>query len=321
MAAIFCLFRYIVILMDRQTKYFTGLHGRLGIIIALTSLHLSQVYAGGPVYEEGMAAYSTGDYSTAYRLWKPLAKHGDADAQFALGTLYHDGIGVPVDRTESSYWFQLAAEQGLADAQYNLGNAYLHGEGVRQNDSMAIYWWEKAAKQSMSYAQFNLDRAYQERSGTDKNKQSTTRIYGQITENPSDLDDTAKLDKSSWPAVDPDIENMPQPATDKAAVSAQTPSIRAAVVQGPAITALESADKSGNWAINLVSYSRESTARRTLDNYRKQGINAEIQTATVKEKPIYRVRIVGYESLQAAQAQIVALQELLDLDSVWASRK
>ena len=118
---------------------------------------------------------------------------------------------------------------------------------------------------------------------------------------------------------------MPEPATNIAVVSAAAPSIRTslepAVTQAPAITALMPADKSGNWAINLVSYTRESTARRTLDDYRKQGINAEIQTATVKEEPIYRVRIVGYESLQAAQAQIVPLQELLDLDGVWASRK
>jgi cell division septation protein DedD len=309
--------------MLRQLIYFTAL--QLIKIVALTTLPFSQAYAGGPVYDEGLSAYSIGDIATARQLWKPLAEHGDADAQFAYGSLYYDGIGVPVDRTESSYWFLLAAEQGLADAQYNLGNAYNRGEGVRQDDSMAVYWWEKAAKQGLSDAQFNLDRAYQERSGTDKNKQSTTSIYGQIKENPSDLDVAAKLDKSSWPAVDIDIESMPEPATDMAAVSAPAPSIQMspepAGAHVPAFAARMPFDKSGDWAISLVSYTRESTARRTLDDYRKQGIDAEIQTATVKEKPIYRVRIVGYESLQAAQAQIVPLQELLDLDSVWALRK
>ena len=308
-----------------QLKYFTALQRRLIRIVALATLQFSQAFAGGPVYNEGLSAYSAGDFATARQLWKPLAEHGDADAQFAYGSLYYDGIGVPVDRTESSYWFQLAAEQGLADAQYNLGNAYMRGEGVRQDDSMAIYWWDKAAKQGLQDAQFNLDRAYQEKSGADNIKQSTTHIYGQINEKPSDLDVAAKPDMSSWPAVDIDIESNPEPATGRGAVSAPAASVQMspepAGVRAPAFAARMPFDKSGGWAINLVSYTRESSARQNLGKYRKQGIDAEIQTVTVKENPVYRVRIVGYESLQAAQAQIAPLQELLDLDGIWASRK
>jgi cell division septation protein DedD len=311
--------------MDRQATYFSISHGWRWVIIGLCILYLHQAYAGGPVYEEGLAALSRGDVAAAFRLWKPLAEHGDADAQFALGSLYYDGIGVPVDRTESSYWFQLAAEQGLADAQYNLGNAYLRGEGVRQDNSMAAYWWEKAAKQGLSEAQFNLDRARQEISVNDNNKQSTKRIYGQQNENPSDLDVAVKPDKSSRSVVDEDMQDLPEPAVDMAAMSASIPAIQASPepdgTQAPDLAVRMPAGKTGGWAVNLVSYARESTARRNLDEYRKQGIDAEIQTASVNEKPIYRVRIVGYESLQAAQAQIAPLQELLGLDSIWASRK
>jgi TPR repeat protein len=32
-----------------------------------------------------------------------LAEHGDADAEFALASLYYNGIGVPLDRTESNH--------------------------------------------------------------------------------------------------------------------------------------------------------------------------------------------------------------------------
>jgi hypothetical protein len=204
MAAILGMERCMVIPMDRQVKYLTGSHGWLGIIIVLSILYLSKAYAGGPVFEEGLAAFSSGDVATAFQLWEPLAEHGDADSQFALGSLYYNGIGVAVDHTESSYWFLLAAEQGLAFAQYNLGNAYSHGEGVRQDYKMAAYWWKKAAKQGLSVAQSNLDRMYQGRSMLDKNKQSTTHAYRQSQKkaDPPDLHLNAKYDNATWLAGD-----------------------------------------------------------------------------------------------------------------------
>jgi len=110
--------------MIKRLKCFTGLLIRCAGIVTLITLYLSHSYAGGPMYDKGLAANSTGDIITAYQLWNPLAEHGDTDAQSALGSLYYDGIGVPVDHTESSYWFHLAAEQGYAIAQYNLGNDY-----------------------------------------------------------------------------------------------------------------------------------------------------------------------------------------------------
>jgi len=132
------------------------------------------------MFEEGLMAYSTGDITTAYQLWQPLAEHGDAEAQFALGLLYYDGMGVPVDHTESSYWFHLAAEQGQASAQYNLGNAYFRGEGVRKDEAMAVHWWRKAADQGLAAAQFILAKAYQEGVGVEKDEQTAARLYGQL---------------------------------------------------------------------------------------------------------------------------------------------
>lgn len=166
--------------MIRQSGCFVRLPIGIVRIVAVAALHLAQASAGSPVFEEGLMAYSTGDITTAYQLWQPLAEHGDAEAQFALGLLYYDGIGVPVDHTESSYWFHRAAEQGHAGAQYNLGNAYLRGEGVRKNEAMAVHWWRKAADQGMAAAQFILAKAYQEGLGVEKDEQAAARLYAQL---------------------------------------------------------------------------------------------------------------------------------------------
>ena len=84
------------------------------------TLMLTGGAAAGPV-AEGLAAYQRGDYTTPLRLWRPLAKQGDAAAQRHLGTMYFEGKGVSQDDSvQAVKWFRLAAEQGDTKAQYNL---------------------------------------------------------------------------------------------------------------------------------------------------------------------------------------------------------
>jgi len=45
-------------------------------------------------FQKGFDAYERGDYTTALREWTPLAEQGDADAQYVLGLMYHNGLGV-----------------------------------------------------------------------------------------------------------------------------------------------------------------------------------------------------------------------------------
>ena len=52
---------------------------------------------------------------------KAKAEAGDADAQFNLGVMYYQGLGVEQDFKEVVKWYQKAADQGDVEAQYNLG--------------------------------------------------------------------------------------------------------------------------------------------------------------------------------------------------------
>jgi uncharacterized protein len=49
------------------------------------------------------------------------ARTGDAEAQYNLGRIYHQGIGVKQNNTEAADWYRRAAEQGHGDAQNSLG--------------------------------------------------------------------------------------------------------------------------------------------------------------------------------------------------------
>jgi TPR repeat protein len=105
----------------------------------------NRLASGGADYDKGMAAYKSGDYSTALRYMRPLAEQGNADAQHNLGVMYGDGDGVPQDDKTTLKWWTLAAEQGDADAQLNLGGMYGKGRGVLQDNIYAHMWVHIAA--------------------------------------------------------------------------------------------------------------------------------------------------------------------------------
>jgi TPR repeat protein len=98
-------------------------------------------------FKKGVTAYKSGDYATALREWTPLAKQGDASAQFNLGLMYEKGQGVQQDYKTAVRWYRLAAKQGYVNAQYNLGVMYQNGQGVPQDYKTAVKWYRLAAEQ------------------------------------------------------------------------------------------------------------------------------------------------------------------------------
>ena len=57
-------------------------------------------------------AHDKGDYATALREWTPLAKQGNASAQYNLGYMYANGKGVPQDYIRAHMWYNFAASSG-----------------------------------------------------------------------------------------------------------------------------------------------------------------------------------------------------------------
>ena len=126
-----------------------------------------------------------------------LAHEGYAEAQYNLGRIYQNGIGVKSNNTEAANWYRLAAKQGHndaqnrlgllleadqrdyagaaqwfgmaatqgnADAQYNLGIIYYSGLGA--NYEFAIHWFQEAAQQGHVQAQNILGKMFEQGQGT-----------------------------------------------------------------------------------------------------------------------------------------------------------
>lgn len=171
------------------------------VIIATSSCFAPISYAQErsiPNYFDAFSAYLKGDYLSAYKIWVSLANHGDVDAQFNLGTLYDNGLGVKRDVKTAAHWYGLAASSNVVEAQlvfasiltngeigspdvksaienissaanrgfplaqFKLAVAYDLGLGVTQNYATAAAWYEKAAMSGIVEAKYNLGALYEE---------------------------------------------------------------------------------------------------------------------------------------------------------------
>ncbi len=90
-------------------------------------------------------AFDNGDYRTALAEFLPLAQEGDAQAQYFVGRMFHEGRGAPEDNKVAFGWAHKAAAHGLADAEALLGTLYAQGQGVTRDDDEAARWFHKAA--------------------------------------------------------------------------------------------------------------------------------------------------------------------------------
>lgn len=141
-------------------------------------------------FENGLRAYSNGDYKSAAESFAAAGAQGDGNAWYYLGMMSKNGIGVPFDYpaalkafrigvqhgsaaaqyelgrhyqranelTKAMTLFEASAEQGYAEAQHALGLMYLSGEGVRKNYSTAARWIQSAAEQGVPVAQFHIGK-------------------------------------------------------------------------------------------------------------------------------------------------------------------
>ncbi|WP_169781611.1 tetratricopeptide repeat protein, partial [Escherichia coli] len=74
------------------------------------------------------------------------ATQGHEVAQYELGQMYIQGIGVERDEVQAHRWFLQSAEQGYLHAQYHTARLYSGSESIPQDQEKALYWFTKAAK-------------------------------------------------------------------------------------------------------------------------------------------------------------------------------
>jgi uncharacterized protein len=125
-------------------------------VLAALLLALPCMAIAGP-FQDGQAAYQRHDYVAALRVWRRLAEQGSAPAEFSLGLVYSQGVGVPQDYADAVRWYLEAANQGYGAAQLKLGTMFARGRIVPQDNICALMWYNLAAAQGVEYASGKRD--------------------------------------------------------------------------------------------------------------------------------------------------------------------
>lgn len=116
----------------------------------------------------GIQAYDSGDYAAALAQLRPLAVYaGDAKAEYVVGTMYSDGLGVRRDPRTAARFFEAAARQDDADAAFSLGFLLYYGDGeegdpraVSAQPAAAAQWFAAAAEQGNASAEYFLGHMF-----------------------------------------------------------------------------------------------------------------------------------------------------------------
>ncbi len=127
------------------------------ILSALVLLSTSSIALGSD-FKDGVDAANKGTYKAAYEVFLELAKQGDPRAQYNLGFMYYEGLGVSKDSKEAFKWFRLAAEQRQGRAQHSLGVMYLEGAVTPKDHVLAHMWFALSAARGVENAAHHREK-------------------------------------------------------------------------------------------------------------------------------------------------------------------
>jgi TPR repeat protein len=156
------------------------LRTNLVVLACVASLHAWAADATDGEFRKGLTAFNRGDYSTALRVWRPLAERGDPRSESGIGFMYHRGMGVDVDDREAVSWLSRAAEHGQAEGQLMLGVLFYDGRGVPKSYVQAYAWCELAETNGNADAMLCRDAALESMSNSDR--EEAFRLVGELRE-------------------------------------------------------------------------------------------------------------------------------------------
>jgi hypothetical protein len=129
--------------------------GRLSTSIVLSFLASSLT---SEELNDGIKAYNAGSFGKAFAIFSSHAGITHPMAMYYLCTLYLSGKGIEQNEYIAFDYCKRAAEEGIVDAQFQLGLMYLNAIGiVQEDDDKALEWLRKAANGGHSEAKEMFD--------------------------------------------------------------------------------------------------------------------------------------------------------------------
>lgn len=103
-----------------------------------------------------------GDYQSALNNLGKASRGGDHEAQYRIGLMYRDGVGLTANQQEAAYWFRKAGSNGHSAAQYEIACCFEEGRGVLSDKRVAAEWFWRAAEQGNLQACYKVAQMYRD---------------------------------------------------------------------------------------------------------------------------------------------------------------
>ena len=100
----------------------------------------------------------------------------DIHAQYSLGVMYRDGLGVTQDDKKAIAWYQKAAEQDDVRAQYELANLLFNGPEPDYKEA-SVWYYMAAALHEHPESQYRLGEIHAEGLGVTKDATEARKWY------------------------------------------------------------------------------------------------------------------------------------------------
>lgn len=166
-------------------------------------------------FATGYVAFQAGDYKTALSELTPLAESGDKRAQYLLGFMHRDGLGVKKSAKGAFEWLSKAAAEPGPDrfALHDLGVLYERGQGTKKDVKKAAELYGAAAARGVPSAMVNLGVLLARGSGVKRDLGAALRLFYRAHEagHPGAAEDFDRLAQAAggdppaagrWRAVD-----------------------------------------------------------------------------------------------------------------------
>ena len=125
------------------------------------------------------------------------------------------------------------------------------------------------------------------------------------------------------------VNVTPETVPDKVKAQSEAIAVKPAVTEKPiaiekAVIKQRSAkvtksEGTGNWGVNLIAFKQEWFAKSKAAEFERQGIFVEVIPVQERNITMYRLRVGGFKSKAAADANAGRIKNALNLDSVWVS--
>lgn len=149
-------------------------------------IEIARRFGQGDIFEQ--------DLQKAAFWYQQAAEKENAVAQYRLGTLYEEGIGVRKNVNEARRWYERATTNGNARAMHNLAVLYTEGAFGEPDFKEAFKWFERSASYGVKDSQFNLGILYVRGLGVEASLPQAYKWFDIVAKG-GDLDAAEKRDE------------------------------------------------------------------------------------------------------------------------------